>query len=107
MLYRLAGGGDAGRAQQLLQLGERVALLTPVGDADRQGALAGARVRNTGATHAVIGYPIESWVKVMEVNVNGLFYCCRFVAPLMVENGYGRIVNISSVAGKEGNPNQR
>jgi 2-dehydro-3-deoxy-L-rhamnonate dehydrogenase (NAD+) len=59
----------------------------------------------TGATHTVIGYPIESWLKVMDVNVNGLFYCCRFVAPLMVENGYGRIVNISSVAGKEGNPN--
>jgi 3-oxoacyl-[acyl-carrier protein] reductase len=41
----------------------------------------------------------------MDVNVNGLFYCCRFVAALMVEAGYGRIVNISSVAGKEGNPN--
>jgi 3-oxoacyl-[acyl-carrier protein] reductase len=59
----------------------------------------------TGDTHTVIGYPIESWLKVMDVNVNGLFYCCRFVAPLMVESGYGRIVNISSVAGKEGNPN--
>ena len=59
----------------------------------------------TGATHTVIGYPIESWQKVMEVNVNGLFYCCRFIAPMMVEKGYGRIVNISSVAGKEGNPN--
>ena len=59
----------------------------------------------TGATHTVIGYPIESWLKVMDVNVNGLFYCCRFIAPMMVENGYGRIVNISSVAGKEGNPN--
>jgi 3-oxoacyl-[acyl-carrier protein] reductase len=59
----------------------------------------------TGATHTVIDYPIDSWVKVMDVNVNGLFYCCRFIAPMMVENGYGRIVNISSVAGKEGNPN--
>jgi 3-oxoacyl-[acyl-carrier protein] reductase len=59
----------------------------------------------TGATHTVIGYPIDSWLKVMDVNVNGLFYCCRFIAPVMVENGYGRIVNISSVAGKEGNPN--
>ena len=59
----------------------------------------------TGATHTVIGYPIDSWQKVMEVNVNGLFYCCRFIAEMMVENGYGRIVNISSVAGKEGNPN--
>ncbi|HWU55175.1 MAG TPA: SDR family NAD(P)-dependent oxidoreductase [Rhizomicrobium sp.] len=59
----------------------------------------------TGATHTVIDYPIDSWQKVMEVNVNGLFYCCRFIAPMMVEKGYGRIVNISSVAGKEGNPN--
>jgi len=59
----------------------------------------------TGATHTVIDYPIESWLKVIDVNGNGLFYCCRFIAPMMVERGYGRIVNISSVAGKEGNPN--
>ena len=59
----------------------------------------------TGATQPVIGYPIDSWLKVMDVNVNGLFYCCRFIAPLMADAGYGRIVNISSVAGKEGNPN--
>jgi NAD(P)-dependent dehydrogenase (short-subunit alcohol dehydrogenase family) len=59
----------------------------------------------TGATGPVVTYPIDSWLKVMDVNVNGLFYCCRFVVPLMLENGYGRIVNISSVAGKEGNPN--
>jgi len=59
----------------------------------------------TGATHTVIGYPIDSWIKVFDVNVNGLFYCCRAIAPMMVEAGYGRIVNISSVAGKEGNPN--
>src|SRR3981189_1477540 len=59
----------------------------------------------TGATHTVVGYPIDSWLKVMDVNVNGLFYCCRMIVPLMLENGYGRIVNISSVAGKEGNPN--
>ncbi len=59
----------------------------------------------TGATHTVIGYPIESWLKVFDVNVNGLFYACRAVAAMMVEAGYGRIVNIASVAGKEGNPN--
>ena len=59
----------------------------------------------TGATQPVIGYPIDSWLKVIDVNVNGLFYCCRFIAEMMVESGYGRIVNISSVAGKEGNPN--
>jgi NAD(P)-dependent dehydrogenase (short-subunit alcohol dehydrogenase family) len=59
----------------------------------------------TGATGPVADYPIDSWLKVMNVNVNGLFYCCRFVTKLMLQNGYGRIVNISSVAGKEGNPN--
>lgn len=59
----------------------------------------------TGATHTVIGYPIESWTKVFDVNVHGLFYCCRAVAAIMADAGYGRIVNISSVAGKEGNPN--
>ena len=59
----------------------------------------------TGATHTVIDYPIDSWVKVFAVNVHGLFYVCRAIAPMMVGAGYGRIVNISSVAGKEGNPN--
>jgi len=59
----------------------------------------------TGATHTVIDYPVESWLKVFDVNVNGLFYCCRAIAKTMAEAGYGRIVNISSVAGKEGNPN--
>lgn len=59
----------------------------------------------TGATQPVVGYPIDSWLKVINVNVNGLFFCCRFVVPFMLEKGYGRIVNISSVAGKEGNPN--
>ncbi len=54
----------------------------------------------TGATHTVIGYPIDSWVKVFEINVHGLFYCCRAIAPPMAAAGYGRIVNISSVAGK-------
>ncbi len=52
----------------------------------------------------VIDYPIEEWRRVFDVNVNGLFYCNRYVALRMKTRGYGRIVNISSVAGKEGNP---
>jgi 2-dehydro-3-deoxy-L-rhamnonate dehydrogenase (NAD+) len=56
----------------------------------------------TGATALVQDFPIDSWLQVMKVNLNGTFYCCREIAPLMV--GYGRIVNIASVAGKEGNP---
>ena len=59
----------------------------------------------TGATVPVHEFPIESWLKVMNVNLNGVFYCCRAVVPHMLTNGYGRIVNVASVAGKEGNPN--
>lgn len=59
----------------------------------------------TGATGPVHEYPLESWRRVIDINVNGLFYCCRAVVPLMLDHGYGRIVNVASVAGKEGNPN--
>ncbi|MBV9480442.1 MAG: SDR family oxidoreductase [Acidobacteria bacterium] len=50
-------------------------------------------------------YPLDAWKQVIEVNLNGVFYCCRAVVPLMLKQGYGRIVNVASVAGKEGNPN--
>ena len=59
----------------------------------------------TGATAPVHEYPVQSWLSVMSVNVDGLFYCNRTIVPFMLANGYGRIVNVSSVAGKEGNPN--
>ena len=59
----------------------------------------------TGATVPVWEFPVESWLKVMDINLNGLFYCNRELIPYMLDNGYGRIVNIASVAGKEGNPN--
>ena len=58
----------------------------------------------TGATAPVEAFPIDSWRQVVDVNLNGTFYCCRAAVPLMLANGYGRIVNIASVAGKEGNP---
>ncbi len=62
--------------------------------------------RGRGGENApVIDYPIAEWKRVFDINVNGLFYCNRFVARLMKARGYGRIVNISSIAGKEGNPN--
>ena len=59
----------------------------------------------TGATVPLWEFPVESWLRVMEINLNGLFYCCREVIPHLIDNGYGRIVNVASVAGKEGNPN--
>ena len=50
-------------------------------------------------------YPIEEWTKVIDIDLNGSFLCCRAAIPFMLQRNYGRIVNIASIAGKEGNPN--
>jgi 2-dehydro-3-deoxy-L-rhamnonate dehydrogenase (NAD+) len=59
----------------------------------------------TGPNTKVWEYPVDAWRQVMDVNLTGLFMCCREVVPVMRDAGYGRIVNIASVAGKDGNPN--
>lgn len=59
----------------------------------------------TGPNTKLWDYPVDAWRQVMEVNLNGLFLCCREVVPVMRAADYGRIVNIASVAGKDGNPN--
>ena len=59
----------------------------------------------TGPNTTMWEYPIADWRRVFDVNVHGLFYCNRAVVPIMRGKDYGRIVNIASVAGKEGNPN--
>jgi len=59
----------------------------------------------TGPNTKLWDYPVDDWRQVMEVNINGVFLCCREVVAQMRAQGYGRIVNIASVAGKEGNPN--
>ncbi|MHB8812427.1 MAG: SDR family oxidoreductase [Steroidobacteraceae bacterium] len=59
----------------------------------------------TGPTATLWEYPVEEWRRVIDIDLHGIFNSCRAVVPLMLENNYGRIVNISSVAGKEGNPN--
>jgi 3-oxoacyl-[acyl-carrier protein] reductase len=58
-----------------------------------------------GINVPVAEYPIDEWERVLRTNLTGTFLCCRAIAPHMVKNKYGRIVNIASVAGKEGNPN--
>jgi len=57
-----------------------------------------------GPNHPLWEYPLEAWRQVVEVNLLGTFYCCRAVVPVMLDGGYGRIINIASIAGKEGNP---
>ncbi|HEX7327820.1 MAG TPA: SDR family NAD(P)-dependent oxidoreductase [Casimicrobiaceae bacterium] len=59
----------------------------------------------TGPNATTWDYPVEAWKHVFDVNVHGLFYCNRAIVPVMRRAGYGRIVNIASIAGKEGNPN--
>ena len=58
-----------------------------------------------GMNTTVVEYPVEEWNKVINLNLNSVFYCCKAVVPYMEKNNYGRIVNIASIAGKEGNPN--
>jgi 3-oxoacyl-[acyl-carrier protein] reductase len=58
-----------------------------------------------GMNTTVADYPIQEWNKVINLNLNSVFYCCKAVVPFMLKNNYGRIVNIASIAGKEGNPN--
>jgi len=58
-----------------------------------------------GPTFSTWDYPVEEWSRVFNVNVNGVFYCNKYVVKKMRDRGYGRIINIASIAGKEGNPN--
>ena len=58
-----------------------------------------------GKNTTVWDYPIDEWKKVLELNLNAVFYCLKAITPHMITNNYGRIVNIASIAGKEGNPN--
>ena len=58
-----------------------------------------------GPNHTTWEFPVDAWKRVFDINVHGVFYCNRAVAPIMLKRDYGRIVNIASIAGKEGNPN--
>ena len=59
----------------------------------------------TGPTAELWNYKIEDWSRIIEINLNGIFYSCKAVVPHMIKNNYGRIVNIASVSGKDGNAN--
>ena len=59
----------------------------------------------TGSTTELWNYDYEEWKKIVNINLHGTFNCCKSVVPHMINNNYGRIVNIASIAGKEGNPN--
>lgn len=106
-------------ASSATQLGDRVeASGADVTDYDAIAALAGDIAGRhgridilvnsagiAGSNAPVTDYPVAEFHQIVAVNLHGIFHCCRAVLPAMVKNGYGRVVNIASVAGKDGNPN--
>ena len=86
-----AGAVEAATAQTLGALGKIDILIANAGI--------------TGPNVKLWEYPVDAWRQVMDVNLNGVFHCCKFIVPLMMQQNYGRIVNLASIAGKEGNPN--
>ena len=91
-----------------VDVGEHASVVAAVGQTLTQSAAIDALVNSAGITGPntkVWSYPVADWQQVMQVNLNGLFYCCREITPHMRDRNYGRIVNFASVAGKDGNPN--
>lgn len=107
------------RAAEQLGAGRRVTTETvDVSDASRVAAASAATAHHfgridilianagiAGPNHKAWEYPIEAWKQVLDVNLTGVWLCCRAVIPHMIRQRYGRIVNVASIAGKEGNPN--
>jgi 3-oxoacyl-[acyl-carrier protein] reductase len=101
---RLGKGASAVAVDVSDHAGVQRAVQSTLGESPRIDALVNS-AGITGPNVKLWEYPVDAWRQVMEVNLNGLFLCCREVVPVMRQHGYGRIVNIASVAGKEGNPN--
>jgi 3-oxoacyl-[acyl-carrier protein] reductase len=113
-----AQGAKAAAQLRALGGGEAEALAVDVADASSVDAAARETLRRRGRVDVLVNnagiagpnmrtweYPRDSWQKVLDIDLTGVFLCCRALVPAMLERKYGRIVNIASVAGKEGNPN--
>ena len=105
-------------AEALANLGEVSMSVVDVTDAETVAGFFSLAVDRHGAVDILINnagiagstmpsweYPLDEWRSVIDVDLNGVFYCCRAALPHMRERNYGRVVNIASIAGKEGNPN--
>jgi 2-dehydro-3-deoxy-L-rhamnonate dehydrogenase (NAD+) len=117
-LWDMDADESAKTAQQLEPRGRVVTRTVDVSDLSQVEAAANATagmlggidilVANAGIAgpnHKAWEYPPDEWRRVIEIDLMGVYYCCRAVIPFMLRERYGRIVTISSVAGKEGNPN--
>ena len=105
---RAAGLLAAGVAQVVVDVADHASVTAALQQTTARNPVIDILVNSAGITGPNIklwDYPPSEWLAVMQVNLNGLFYCCREIVPVMRQQNYGRIVNIASVAGKEGNPN--
>ena len=105
-------------AKELSQLGVVHVDAVDVTDAERVASVAEATIARTGKIDILVAnagiagpnlntwdYPVDAWKLVVDINLFGVYHCCRAVVPHMLQRNYGRIVNVASIAGKEGNPN--
>jgi 2-dehydro-3-deoxy-L-rhamnonate dehydrogenase (NAD+) len=103
---------------ELSALGEATSITVDVANADQIDAAAAETAKRLGGIDILVAnagiagatvptweFPVDSWRQVIDVNLTGVFLCCRAVVPYMRAQNYGRIVNVASIAGKEGNPN--
>ena len=105
---RAAGLLAASVAQVVVDVADHASVMAALQQTTARNPVIDILVNSAGITGPNVklwDYPPSEWLAVMQVNLNGLFYCCREVVPVMRQHNYGRIVNIASVAGKEGNPN--
>jgi 2-dehydro-3-deoxy-L-rhamnonate dehydrogenase (NAD+) len=108
----------AATVKELGGLGTVDALTTDVTDAETVARAAASTAEEFGKIDILVAnagisgpnlkaweYPVETWKQILDVDLTGVFLCCRAIIPFMLQQKYGRIVNVSSIAGKEGNPN--
>ena len=105
-------------ASSLADAGRTEAVEIDVTDAEAAAAAASVSIDSLGAVDILVNnagiagpampsweYPLDEWRRVVDIDLNGVYYCCRALVPHMLQRDYGRIVNVASIAGKEGNPN--
>lgn len=107
-LARAAAGEIAGAHAVEVDQTDAAAVSAAAAEVERELGRIDILVANAGIAGSnapVVDYDVDEWHRVVDVNLNGVFHCCRAILPGMIARNYGRVVNVASIAGKEGNPN--